>query len=375
MVLPRSALTLLASVCALAAPAAAEAAFPGANGAIAFDRGGSLLSTTPTGAETKLSPPATDFAPAVSPDGTQIAFAAGRDLFVMNADGSARKRLTTDGYSNSDPSWSPDGKRLVFSSEVDGNPELYVKLVAGGAATRITTTTGNAEHNPVWSPDGKRIAYERSGCDGAAGSCVYVVAATGGTPTNLTPEDQIPGCETQPGYHFNGASREPNWSPDGRQIVFAGPLLCDVSSLGSDIWVMNADGSGKTDLTHDDATGDRQPVFSPDGKQIAFMSDRSGAGVSIFRMAADGSGVTQVTKGTNDRRPDWGVVAVPCVVPKLAGKTKAKAAKALEAKGCHLGAVTRKQTAKGPKGVVVSQGKRAGAKVPNGTAVSVVLSK
>jgi TolB protein len=306
----RRALPVLATVCALAVPAAASAAFPGVNGSIAFDRGGSIMLLPAGGAAAALTPPGIDFAPAVSPSGKQVAYVYNRNVWVVNTDGTGKKQVTTDGYDNSDPAWSPDGTKVVYSGMKDGNPELYVKAVAGGTVTRLTKTPTFEERDPAFSPDGKKIAYDRGGCatDATPGPCVYVMNANGTSPVNLTPENTVPGCATSPGYYFNGNSKEPTWSPDGKKIAFVGPVVCTVTSIGSDVWVMDAaDGRNKKDLTRDVATNDRQPAFSPDGTLIAFMSDRSKTGLNIFTMkAADGTSVKRVTTGNNDRRPDWG---------------------------------------------------------------------
>jgi Tol biopolymer transport system component len=374
--LRRRTILVLTAVCALAAPAAANAAFPGVNGPIAFSSGGSIFSIPPAGGTaTPLSSSGVDFGPAASFDGAKIAYVVNRDIWVMNVNGTAKRQVTFDGNFNSDPAWSPDGKKIVYSGGAAGNPELYVIPAAGGVAKRLTTTTDHDERGPSWSPDGTKIVYERSGCEVShgGGACVYVMPATGGTAVNLTPEDHVAGCESQPGYYFNGASREPNWSPDGARIVFTGPLLCSVSALGTDIWTMNADGSGKVDLTADNGTNDRQPVFSPDGTKIAFMSDRSKTGTSIYTMPSAAPGAVQrVTMGNSDRLPDWAPVKKVCVVPSVTSLTLAAATTKLKAAGCALGVVTYQ--AGTPTGVVLSQSKAAGAKAAYNAKVNVVVS-
>jgi Tol biopolymer transport system component len=374
--LRRRAIPALA-LCALAAPVpAAHAAFPGTNGPIAYSSGGSILSIPfAGGTATPLSSSGVDFGPAASFDGAKVAYVVNRDIWTMNVNGTGKKQVTTDGSFNADPAWSPDGKKIVYSGGKDGNAELYAIPAAGGVAKRLTFTTDHDERSPSWSPDGTKIVYERTGCEisHGGGACVYVMPAAGGTGVNLTPENRVTGCESQPGYYFNGASREPNWSPDGKRIVFAGPLLCSISALGTDVWVMNADGSGKTDLTRDDGTNDRQPVFSPDGKQIAFMSDRSKTGTSIYRMPSAAPGaITRVTTGNNERLPDWAPVKKLCVVPTVTGLTVAAATTKLQAAGCTRGVVTYQ--AGTPTGVVLSQSRAAGAKLAYGSKVDLVVS-
>jgi dipeptidyl aminopeptidase/acylaminoacyl peptidase len=370
MALPKS-LISGAALAVLALPSAASAAFPGANGVLAFDRGGSILAAPAT----TLDAGGTDFAPAISPDGTQIAYSVSRDLWVMNADGSNRHAVTTGRFSDSDPAWTPDGKHLVYSSLKGGGQEIWVIGVDGTGAKQLTNTPDHGEFTPAVSVDG-RIAYTRTGCDTpyGGGQCVFVMGADGSNPTNLTPEDHISGCESQAGYFFNGSSREPSWSPDGTRIAFTGPLVCGVSTIGSDIWVMGADGSGKTDLTKDDATNDREPAWSPDGTLIAFMSDRGGASTSIFTTPpVAGGAVTQVTSGGADRRPDWGPAPTVCAVPKVVGMKTAAARAALKDAGCKAGTVTRKKA--GRHGVVLRQSVKAGARVKRGTKVNLTVGR
>jgi Tol biopolymer transport system component len=150
------------------------------------------------GSQTRLTDsPAFDGDPAVSPDGARIAFTSERDgnreVYVMNADGSGQQRLTTTGGRVSspafdsvdeNPSWSPDGTRIAFDSTRDGNWELYVMNADGSGQTRLTDHPA-LDARPVWSPDGRQIAFE-SEREARGARHVYVMDADGVAPRRLT---------------------------------------------------------------------------------------------------------------------------------------------------------------------------------------------
>ncbi|MFW6202417.1 MAG: LpqB family beta-propeller domain-containing protein, partial [Gemmatimonadota bacterium] len=240
-----------------------------------------------------------DFAPALSPDGSRIAFVSNRDggnydVYVMDPDGTDVTRLTTDDGVDSDPAWSPDGTRIVFTSDRDGvHTHLFV-MSADGSDEPTQISDANMEHNsPSWSPDGSRIAFS-SYADGYFD--VFVVNADGsGGLTNLTNTTYV---------DFG-----PAWSPDGSKIAFTS-TRGDDGEGNYDIYVMDADGSGVTRLTtHPDE--DRYPAWSPDGTRIAFEAYRGGDATGIFIMNADGSDIVPVTDEATPGgsiSPTWGPV-------------------------------------------------------------------
>ena len=183
----------------------AGATFAGTNGKIAFYREGDVWVMNPNGTgATKLT---TNYNaednPAISPDGSRIAYEFLRAIWIMNADGSGQRALTDGDPEDGDPAWSPDDTRLVFYRSGD----LWVMNADGSGQVNLTKTPTIEEEDPAWSPLGGAIAYTRIGCaTGDGAHCVYRMNADGSGQTNLTPEDLLPQCPNQPGYGHYGRS-------------------------------------------------------------------------------------------------------------------------------------------------------------------------
>ena len=129
-----------------------------------------------------------------SPDGKKFTFSSGIYTYIVNVDGTNKKRLTTDGGNSS---WSPDGKKIAFDSERDGNAEIYVMDADGSNQINLTNNPAN-DRDPVWSPDGKKIAFS-SNRDGNYE--IYVMDTDGSNQINLTnnpADDRFPDwcCQT-----------------------------------------------------------------------------------------------------------------------------------------------------------------------------------
>ncbi len=184
-----------------------------------------------------------------SPDGSRMVYqdpiVSERGIYVANADGSAAVRLT-DGINDAWPSWSPDGSHVVFAStrydpsiglcEPAGADwlcptDIYVMNADGSGVRRLTTDTA-PEYQPVWSPAGDRIAFVRAVGDGNA-TAIYTMAADGSDVRQVSSGD-------------GGSDFSPSWSPDGSRIAFAAIRYEDRG-----IWVMGADGTGERLLISD----------------------------------------------------------------------------------------------------------------------------
>ena len=214
----------------------------------------------------------------------KIAFWSVRDgngeIYVMNADGSGQRNITSGPGNNTQAAWSRDGAKLAFISDRDGNQEIYVMNADGTAQTRVTNTPG-FEQFPAWSPDGTKLAFTTYR-DGNAE--IYIMNADGTAQTNRTNNPAFDCC--------------PTWSPDGAKVAFRS------DRDGQEIYVMNADGTAPTKLTTTPSLDDL-PAWSPDGTKIAFASNREGP-LRIYVMNADGSEQTRITNGPNlDFFPTW----------------------------------------------------------------------
>jgi TolB protein len=218
--------------------------------------------------------------------GGDLVYAAirGGDAEIVLRDrGGEIRALTNDDASDEVPALSPDGKLVAFSSNRDGDYDLYVMKIDGTEVEQLTDATGD-ESYPAWSPDGKRLAFTQTRQREEAE--IYLINADGTGRTRLTRTKRHV-IDTQPAF-----------SADGRYVAFSSNRLAYSNSeiyrlrlADRQLKRLTFHGSGK-----DGAPGtDVLPEFSPNGEVIAFVSDRSGSH-QIHVMDLSGKKVRQVTR-------------------------------------------------------------------------------
>jgi Tol biopolymer transport system component len=305
-------------------PSPAQTTSP--EGKIVYMKGGDIWVMDADGTnETNLTntPDINERDPAWSPDGTKIAFTGPggfnednsgglEDIYVMDADPTTddATSLTNTPYSlEYQPSWSPLGDQLAFVREVPGQiiseqSDIFVMDANGENATNLTQTDAN-EHAPAWSPDGEKIAF--AGVRKSTATPTDCPTATASATATACPEQPTaawkiltmdPNGQNEAiltGDEFHAFDDAPDWSPDSTKVVFM--KQCQgVCSDAWEIWGVNRDGSGDTNLTPNDLSDEDRmvaqhtgPSWSPDGSEITFtrtLPSVEGGQSDIYAMPA-----------------------------------------------------------------------------------------
>jgi len=249
-----------------------------------------------------------------------------KEIYYGDYDGANQRRFTVSRRLNINPSWSPDGRALAYTT-YRPNPDIFVSLMYQGVLQNPTKSVGT-NYLPVFSPDGKQIAF-MSGRDGNPE--IYTMSVDGTNIRRLT-------------NHPAGDS-SPTWSPSGSQIAFTSDR-----SGKAQVYVMNsADGSGVRRLTVNESEADRPtwspppfneiafsastgpgydikvlevatgqvrpltfgegsnegPAWAPGGRHLAFTSTRGGGRKQVYTIGRDGRGLRQITREGNNQTPAW----------------------------------------------------------------------
>lgn len=235
--------------------------------------------------------PVVGLLPDWSPDGTRLAFTTrggeSEPLYQYDLSAGTATQLFDCAWpcvGDDEPAYSPDGRRIAFvrasgpfSDAGPADCSLFVGVIATGEVQRLTDNDGcDREYFPRWSPDGARLTYHRElyGDDGSVTTAVYSIAADGTDERRLTDPALVAGA--------------PDWSPDGRWIVFSTyPLTVFQGDGTSELYRMRPDGSGLEQLTDFAQVDATQPRYTPDGEWIVFTADNR-TGRKLWAVPAEG---------------------------------------------------------------------------------------
>lgn len=235
--------------------------------------------------------------PDPSPDGREVAFVSGGDIWLAPAAGGDARLLVAHAANDYRPRWSPDGKTLAFVSNRSGNGDIYLLDLATNATRRLTFDDGT-EQLDAWSSDGEWIYFSSSTQDIAGMNDVFRVRASGGTPMRVAGDRYVSEYWAAP-------------SPDGRRLAITarGTTAGQWWRRGSshldeaEIWTVTLDATpayARVSSGQRPGKGrDVWPMWAPDGQTLFYASDRGGV-ENLYRQrvgAAESQAITQFTDG------------------------------------------------------------------------------
>jgi Tol biopolymer transport system component len=258
------------------------------------------------------------------PEGT-ILFISDPYLYAVSADGEVLRQLS---YVHTELSarWSPNGQKILFVSQHEGNPEIYVMNADGTELINLTHSSRD-ELSARWFPDGGKVLFFQQS---DSSEFIYVVDVDGTNQTvlaeyqeigtyDLSPSGQwlvfggesedksdlflvsVNNAKTKQLTHNTLSDRPVKWSPDGRKILFVSE-----HDGNRELYVMDADGAHQTRLTYTEDADESMPSWSPEGKQILYLSEHDG-NRELYVMDADGAHQTRLTytEDADESMPSW----------------------------------------------------------------------